>query len=338
MLGFSVPQPVLDALRYWWAYMPFVLAVASYQVWLAYQRKKFMLGMKWVLLEVVPPPEVLVSPKAAESIFAGLHGVYAGNLEWKKMFFQGTVPNWFSFEIVSNGGETHFYVRTPEGLRNVVEANVFAQYPSAEIRQVGDYIDMLPDAMPHPDYDMFATELIFTKENAYPIKSWREFEEAGGKDEHARIDPIAPLMEVMSALRPGEHIWVQYLMRPTGGDWVKEGQAVADKLAGKEPKEAPDPLMSVLGFFGGIIGELFGAFGMEGAKPEEKKEERKEFSLQKLTPSQKVILENVEYKLAKLAFKAGIRFAYIGKRDVYSMARVSSVTGMFKQLYFNNLN
>lgn len=337
-----MPEPLLSeqlleglnmASRYAWAYLPVVFGVACYQLWMLYLRRRFILGLTWVTLEVIPPPDVMKSPKLAESIFAGLHGVYKGNLPWRKMLLFGEVPSWFSFETVSHGGETHFLIRTLEGLRNVVESNIFAQYPDAEIRIVDDYIGLLPENVAaDPEYDMFCTELIFTKENAFPIKTWQEFEEAGGKDEHARIDPIAPLLETMSALRPGEYIWVQYLMRPTGGDWVKEGQAVVDKLVGKEPKVKNDPLTAVLGFFDGLVRQAL------GVEPEEKKEEKKEFSLQRLTPAQKVVLENVEYKLAKLAFKSGIRILYAGRKDVFMLSRVSGITGMYKQLYFNNMN
>jgi len=326
-------------LSYWWTYTPVILASVSYTLWMDYQRKKFINGLTWVMLEVIPPPDVPKSPKLAESIFAGLHGTYGGNLAWKKMFFQGTIPFWFSLETVSHGGEIHFLVRTTDGLRNVVEANIFAQYPDAEIRQVDDYIDLLPEDLPNnPDYDVFGTELIFTKDNAYPIKTWREFEEAGGKDEHARIDPIAPLMETMSDMRSGEYLWMQYLIRPTGGDWVKEGQAVVDKVAGKTPVKKTDPVLWFLGLFLEIIGTLLSAIGFESVQGEEKKEEKKEFSLQKLTPAQKGILENVEYKLARLAFKGGVRIMYVGRKDAFVPSRVNTVIGMFKQFYFNDLN
>lgn len=326
------------ALSYWWAYLPAVFVVASYQIWMYTQRKQFLMGMKWVLLEVIPPPDVPKSPKLAESIFAGMHGIYTGSLAWKKQFFKGEVPAWFSFELVSNGGEIHFLVRTPEDLRNVVESNIFAQYPDAEIRIVEDYIDLLPSELPDEQHDLFATELVFKKEDAYPIKTWREFEEAGGKDEHSRIDPLAPLLEVMSALRPGEYIWIQTMMRPTGDAWVKEGAKIVDELSGKEPKKSEDPFLAILGIFGEIVGGILTAVGVLGPEEEKEKKDDKEFSLQKLRPAEKLVLESVEYKLAKLAFKCGIRVMYAGHNDVFMPARVSTITGMYKQLYYNNMN
>ncbi len=88
--------------------MPILLFLAALESWLTYIRQKYLLSIKWVLLEVKPPPDVEKSPKIAENIFSGLHGVYAKPINWKKRFFEGKDQDWFSFEIVGNGGETNF--------------------------------------------------------------------------------------------------------------------------------------------------------------------------------------------------------------------------------------
>lgn len=318
------------AVDYWWLWLPFILALAAYVEWTSLQRATYLAGIKWMVLEVIPPPTVpWSSPKAAESVFSGLHASYGGGTGWKPQFFTGKVPDWFSFEIVSHGGETHFYVRCPEGQRNVIESLIFAQYPEAEIRVVPDYIDAIPEKPDLAQYDVSGTEFEFAKESAYPIKTFPEFEEAGGKDEYARIDPIAPLVEIMSALQPGENLWIQYVLRPTGGDWTKEHQKVVDKLKGKKEEVKPLP-------FSG----LFSAIDkLAGVVPPEKKEEKKdEFNLQKLTAAERKVLEQVEYKMAKLAFKVGIRILYVAPKDRFNGSRMASVSAMFKQLYYTNLN
>lgn len=332
-----MPLDILDILktglmftfRFWWVWVPLILGMAAYREWFGYQRTKYLAGMKWVLLELIPPPDIpFSSPKAADSLFAGLHGMYGINLAWKPQFFTGKVPDWFSFETVSNGGEIHFYIRCPEGQRNHVESLVFAQYPEAEIRVADDYIALIPEHLDLAQYDTVGMEMEFTKDPAYPIKTYQEFEEAGGKDEYARLDPIAPLVEIMSALRPSEHLWVQYVLRPTGGEWAKAGQKVIDKIIGKEEKKEEPPLAGV---FKAIDTTL-------GIAPEEKKEEKKQFSIQNITPAQKAVLERVEYKLAHLAFKVGIRILYVARKDVFNGSRTATVAGMFKQLYNNSMN
>ncbi len=321
---------LLLAVRFWWAWVPVMLAVIAYDEWAGFTRSKFIAGLQWTLLEVIPPPDVpFSSPKAAENIFAGLHASYGGGTGWKGMFFQGEVPTWFSFEIVSNGGETHFYIRCLGKQRNVVEAAIFAQYPEAEIRVVPDYVDDLPERLDPEQYEMMGAELAFTKDSpAYPIKTYVDFEEAGGKDEYARIDPLAPLMETMSALRPGERLWLQYIIRATGGDWAKEASKEIDKLKGKKEEKAKPPLDFLFAPVDWLLGK------------EEKKEEKKDegFNLQKLSPAEKKVLEMVQYKTAKLAFKTGIRLLYVAPKDSFDGSRISGVTAMFKQLYYTNLN
>ncbi|HTP57074.1 MAG TPA: hypothetical protein VMJ72_02260, partial [Candidatus Paceibacterota bacterium] len=302
--------------------------------WASMTRAAFIAGLKWVLIEVIPPPDVPVSsPKAAENIFAGLHASYAGfpGTGWKSQFFQGKIPVSFSFEIVSNGGETHFYIRCQEDQRAIVESTIFAQYPEAEIRMVPDYVDDLPADLDLSQYDLSGAELEFTKEQAYPIKTYIEFEEAGGKDEYARIDPLAPLMETMSALRPGERLWLQYVIRATGGDWSKDPKSVklVEKMKGKKEEKTKPPL----DFMFAPIDWL-----LAGEKKEEKKEEKNEFNLQKLTASERKVLESIEFKLAKLAFKSSIRLVYIAPKDAFDGSRISGVTSMFKQLYYTNMN
>ncbi len=309
--------------------MPILLFLAALESWLTYVRQKYLLSIKWILLEVKPPPDVEKSPKIAENIFSGLHGVYAKPINWKKRFFEGKVQDWFSFEIVGDGGETHFYIRTPENLRNLVEAQVFAQYSDAEIKIADDYVNSLPRYLPTEEYDLFGAELIFTKENAYPIKTYPFFEEESGKGEFKRTDPLSPLAEIMSALEPGEHLWLQLLIRPTGDAWAKEAQPVVDKLVGKEPKIERGALGSVVDFIDDLL--------PGGAAAGEKKEE-KEFSQMRLTPGQKFVLEQVENKIAKLAFKAGYRFLYIARKELFHRVHISAVIGTFKQLYSNNLN
>ena len=327
------------AFEYWWVWLPVILASVSYSSWMDYQKEKYIAGMKWILLEVIPPPEILYSsPKAAENLFAGLHSSYGGGVKWKEQAFGGKVPDWFTLEIVSNGGPTHFFIRCTEGSRNVVEALVFAQYPQAEIRIAEEYTKLLPDEFDAVQYDVSGTEFVFTQPPAYPIKSWQEFEEAGGKDEYARLDPLSPLFEIMSALQPSEFLWLQYVIRPTGGDWVKEGKNVVDKLIGREEKPAPDPLLVraitlPFKFIEAVLVEV----GLV-TPVEEKKKEEKQFNLQALTPVEKYTLEQMQTKLSKLAFKACIRVLYTARKDAFNSTRASSVNAMFKQLFYNNLN
>ncbi len=315
--------------KYWWVATPFLLFFASLDAWLLYVRKRYLLSLKWTLLEIKPPPDVQKSPKIAENIFSGLHAVYTSSVKTREQFWQGKVQPWFSFEIVGNGGEIGFFIRTPEGLRSLVEAQIFAQYPDAEIKIVDDYVSQVPEFLPDENYDMFGTELVFSKPDAYPIKTYPFFEEDSGKDEFKRTDPLSPLAEIMSTLESGEHIWIQLLIRATNDYWVKEAKVEIDKMLGKEAKKEPDFLDISVGLLDKVIS------GGSSAPEEKKKDEN---PLSKMTPGQKFVLEQVENKISKLGFKSGYRFIYLARKDCFHGSHISAVMGMFKQLYFNNLN
>lgn len=315
--------------RYWWTFTPFLLFFAALEAWYTYKKEQYLLSLKWVLLEIKPPPDVQKSPKIAENIFSGLHAAYISSKTWKERFFKGAVQPWFSFEIVGNGGDIGFFIRTPEDLRNLVEAQIFAQYPDAEIKIADDYVDTLPEYLPNDDYDMWGTELVFTKPNAFPIKTYPFFEEESGKDEFRRTDPLAPLAEIMSSLETGEHIWVQLTIRATSDAWAKEAKADVDKLIGKEPKVERDALGKAVDFIDKLL---------PGGVPAVEEKKKEEFSLMKLTGGQKFVLDQVEHKIAQLGFKSGYRFLYIARKDRFHGVHISAVTGFFKQFYLNNLN
>jgi hypothetical protein len=308
---------------YWWVVLPFIMYLATMGLWDAYVKTRYSMGLKWVLLELKPPPDVLRSPKIAENIFSALHAIQK-NLSWKDKFFGGKSPEYFSFEIVGNSGEMKFLVRTLESHRPLVEAQFFAQYPDAEIYPVEDYVKELPKMIPDDQYDLFGTEIILAREDAYPIKTYPEFEEQQGKDEYRRTDPLAPIAEVMTSTVPGEHVWLHLIIRPTDDKWVKDAKAETDKLQGLDPKPAEK--------------DWFTKFMFMILRYEEVKPEKKETNITRMTPGQKEVLEKVEEKIAKLGFEGGYRFVYIAKKDVFNRARITSILGALKQLSANNLN
>ncbi len=314
--------------------MPIMLFIGVVEGRQFYVNQKYLTSLKWVLLEIIAPPEVEKSPKVAEYIFAALHGIYLP-VNWKARFFQGKVVDWFSFEIVSTNGAPHFYIRTPEAFKNLVETQIFAQYPQAEIKVVErDYVQDLPLYLPNDKYNLFGAELIFDKPNSYPIRTYEEFEELGTNKEaeYKRTDPLASIFEILSTLQGGEHIWIQMIARPTGGDWREKAQADIDKILGKETPPKQSALQKAV-------------FAIDAALPgstavpaEEKKEVKsKELTVGQLTPGKRDLLTAIEKKLNKIGYEATIRFMYIAPPDNFSRAHVSGIFGLFRQFAGTNV-
>ncbi len=326
----------------WWVYLPIFLFFIAYFAIQNYTHLKYKLGLEWILLEMKVPKEVRKSPKAMEQVFAGLHGVYSIPVKWHQKFFGGKFPAWYSFEIVGKGGETHFYIRTTRPLKDVVEAQIYAQYPEAEIFEVPDYINDLPLYLPDDQYDLWGTDLMLSKSDAYPIRTYPDFEErvSMAKEEVgvvARIDPLASLVELCSTLHAGEQIWVQILGAPTGDSWVKKGQAELDKLMGKTPVAQKGNFLSDMVF--AVDKAISGAIpGPTVDKKDEKRPERPEKPDLTPSPGKRDIMIAMEKSWDKLGYEAAIRFLYIGRKDNFHQAHAAGLTGAFRQFSSMNLN
>ncbi len=323
-------------LSLWWIYVPLILFFLAKGLWIKSARQKFVQGINWTLLEVKPPAEIKKTPRAMEQFFAGLHGAQR-TPNWKERNIKGELQEWFSLELVSQGGQIHFLIRTPEMYRDLVEAQVYAQYPEAEISQVDDYIHSVPSDIPNSDYDLWGTELVLTKEDAYPIRSYTAFE----RDillEEQRIDPLASLLEVMSKIKDGEQIWIQTLIRPVLSDWKKDCEKLRDSILDRAIKRAPGEFRKeATAWRDEGRNQLY--FLLAGPGPAEgAAEERKVNPLDWMTQSERDILKALEENIAKIAFETVIRFIYLARTDVFAKPNVSAVIGCYKQFNTENLN
>lgn len=326
-------------LDYWWVITPVALFFIFRELWLDYVRIKYVNSIKWVLLDIRIPKEVQKSPKAMEQIFAGLHGTES-KLNFIKKWFRGEVSDRFSLEIIGKGGQVHFLVRTPEKYRNLVEAQIYAQYPDAEIIEVEDYTASLPSKIPSVDYDIWGTELILTKEDAYPIRTYPYFFEEAKEEE--RIDPLASFSEILSSLSPDENIWIQVLISPVNDKWKDDGEKLVEKLIGKkvEPTARGIVLEEARSWYEVTRETLYEFFfGPSETKGVSKKAEKSlENLMLYLTPGQREVVFAIEKNIAKLGFNTLIRFIYWAKSDIFSSTNKAAVIGAFKQFNTQNLN
>jgi len=116
------------------------------------------------------------------------------------------------------------------------EAQIYAQYPSSEVRVVEDYTKSLPAVLPDKDWNLWGTEFVLTKPDAYPIRTYEDFvlEDISSKEEERKIDPLSSLFEFFGQLRPGERLWIQMLVRAADDKWKKEGEVLVAKMTGKK--------------------------------------------------------------------------------------------------------
>lgn len=332
---FSATAAVFDV---WFIVFPPLLFALFKVLWLNHAQETYASKIKWVLLEIIPPRDVEKSPHPMELIFNGFSGVTKTS-NTAEMFIIGEFPDAFSFEIASQDGQVHFYVRTNELYRNLVEGHFYAQYPDIELVEVPDYIYNVPHTIPNKDWDLFGADFELEKADLYPIRTYKFFEESvTGK----MLDPLAGLIEVMAKSRPGEHFWLQYIVTPEKESWYKTGKKTIDEFLGKAEEKH-------LGFFGTIFAHLKdilsnlgrALFGSElafssGENGEKKDEAPVEF---RLTPGEKDILKGLETNLGKYMYKVRMRYVYIARKELFSkLFGVSAFIGAMKQFNDHNAN
>jgi len=334
-------EEVLNVLKdillgYWWVIAPIILFFVLRGIWLGHIRGEYIKSLKWVVLEIKIPREVVKTPKAMEQFFTGLHAS-GRELKFKDKYFKGAIPNWLSVEIVGRGGDIHFFIRSQEKFRDLIESQLYAQYPQAEIYETDDYISSLPADIPNKEYDVIGSEIILDKPDAYPIRTYPVFFEE--KEAEERSDPVAGLFEFLNALKAGENVWIQILISPTNDDWKKAAEKLVAKITGKKLEDAKKGsyLAQETGnwlkeFIDGFIGFLTGFFT---SGVEEKKDEEKTIVL---TPGDKEVVLAIEKNIAKLGFKTMMRFIYWAPIDVFNKDKLSAVGGFFKQFNTQNLN
>lgn len=306
---------------WWWLPLPFILWGPLKYHYAYFIQEKWDDKIKRILLEIKIPKEIAKPIRAMEQVFAGFHSIYdpAGN--FRERWIEGQDILALSLEIVSIEGKIHFYIRTPEHFRNVIQSSIFSQYPDAEISLVDDYTKNVPQDIPNKDWDIWARDIVNLRSDAYPIRTYKEFETEVEKSEEKKIDPMSIFLEGMSTLKQGEQIWFQIRIKPVHeGDntWQKEGKKLVDKLA-RRPEKAKSKSM------------LQEAIELIISGPPKKKEDQKEVfpPEMKLTPGEKEIITAVERKLEKLSFESNIRFSYLAKKDVFLKPKATGVIFSF---------
>ena len=316
----------------WAILLPLVWAGALIAYLLARRGHYLWKNVKWCFLAIDVPKANEQTPKAVENIFNQLSGSHK-TPDYEERNWHGHMPYWFSFEIVSIEGYIQFIIGTPRKRRDLIESIIYAQYPDAEITEVEDYTKSFPTQYPDKEWEVFGAEYVNAQDPLYPIKTYEDFEHAGA-EEGTFKDPMAAFLEVFTRMGRGEHLWVQFLVKPLETSFLKAGGLkLVKKLIGAKVEVKAHPLHALAVIPGKIIDAVIDAFfTKEGLKPEKNKNDAPHSLMLFLSPGEKEKVEAVEHKIDKLPFGIKIRFIYIARHEVFNRARVSyGLTGAFKQ-------
>lgn len=294
----------------WWLWLFFILFPIVRELWVHWRQEMFKTSIKWVLLELHMPRLIEKSPQAMEQVLQALHSLRNAAGDIRETYWDGEVTVWFSLEMVSFGGEIRFYIRGQKKQRNLIEAAFFSYYPDLEIDEVEDYAKSFPQTIPEMyarGLEMWGTEMLLGREEAYPIKTYPTFEsEADDK----KFDPISVFLEVLSKIKGQEVVGIQMNIAPADAKWKKKWDKFLDELQAPATAEIETD-------------DDTGSRQVTVAR----------------SPGQVDTLEAVENNLTKPAFDTLIRFIYMSPKETYydSFAR-RGLVGAFNQYSALNLN
>ncbi|RJR26885.1 ATP-binding protein [candidate division WWE3 bacterium] len=176
--------------------------------------KKFAYNLTF--LQIKLPADNEIEIKAAEHMYSNLMG-------FKRDMWRTLMSGQYriSFEIVSKESGIGFYVVVPDEIAGLVEKQINAAYPTAEIDLVN----------PHEIWDRGevteVAELKLKGPSYYPIKVYEDL----------KNDPLSSITNSMSKLGEGDVVAIQYIIQPAPDSWRHMGQSFMSKVK----QRASDP-------------------------------------------------------------------------------------------------
>lgn len=303
-------------LKTWWLIAPLIGLLA----WQNFRKATWASKQEAIILSIKVPRSNEKDPTAAEMMFATLHGI----LRPKQILVkEGSYQEHIGFEIVATMDAIQFYVWVPSHLKDFVEGQVYAQYPSAELKVVDDYsldTDINDDGV---DDCVAGTEISLVRSDILPIKTFQNF----------KVDPLAGITGVLSKLeKSDEQIWIQVLARPVPDAWKNRGlNYIHSKKSGGVNMDSQNIFKFIISGFFKLIGELLQAISSPAGEVEKK-------SGKELSPDETARISAIEEKITKLGYQVKIRTLYLSKSKILATQRLQAIVGTFKQYNTTNLN
>ena len=234
-------------------FLPFILFFLLHEKWMDFVHQKFIADNGRTTLRIKLPQEVLKSPEAMEYVFSIIHNPSNADNLWQT-YIDGRHPLIFSFELVSIGGDVRFYINVPtKKTKNIVEAQLYAQYPGIEISE--EMIDYASEIVWDPKrWEMMAFHLGKKEDQVFPIKTYIDFGLDKQPKEELKFEPMAAMLEQLSTAKPHERFWIQILCKPhvkqnfksgslhTKPSWEVDVFAKISEMLGRDPKKKTGPL------------------------------------------------------------------------------------------------
>jgi hypothetical protein len=323
-----------------WGWL-FILFFALWIAWETYKYLKhvdYFSAIRWTFLQVTVPEESAQTPKAMENAFDVWGGIHK-NPDLIEELFEGYMLAWYSCEIVCTKNRARYILVVPTDHAKFFEGVIYGQYPTAAVQEVEDYTQEFSYQNLEKDYDLYGTEMILAKDDIYPIRTYREYEDALAEDDKF-VDPHQALIEAFTNVEDGEHFWVQILIKPIAGEenakWAEKGQERIQELAGTAPKKPPSVTGGLADIAKSLPGDLITSVTRGPMEVDSKDKKSYEFRL--LDPAQEAEMKGILLKITRSSFRVKIRVLHIAPIGKLHKPNIGKAIGAFKQFWSFQFN
>ena len=264
--------------------------------------------------------DIATGPLAAEHMFASLHGLLKEN---------PSLQEHISFELFANGvGGIVFYCSVPLSIKEFVQSQIYAQYPSCQIIEVPDYFEKVVK-----NDKGVAVDMSLANPQYFPIKTFRDFE----------VDPLSAITSVLTQVSASDTLMLQLIIKPVPDIWQNEGHAyVKAKVEGKDTaiydfrSILKNLVFEVLEILSNIPRYILTPPSQVGVSPRDKVYDTK--SSTQITAGEELQMKAIEFKLSKIGFFFFLRLLSFSETVEKADMNMRSLVASFKQFSIADLN
>ncbi len=302
-------------------WLPIILLSILWNAWVYYVKKRFLVNQEYVLLEIKLPREIKKTPLAMELFLSALNQTI-GETTFIHKYVKGSERPVFSLEMISLEGDVKFFVWTRKFWKNLVEAQIYAQYPDIEVSEAIDYTKFVKYSP--ENLSLWGCEYKLKKEDFYPIKTYLDYRlETEGIKEEEKTDPLSPILEFLGAVEAGQQVWFQILVKAHKKERIKKlkFKEMIKKLELHKKEDWRDQGQAE-------VAELVKRVLIDEKDP------TKGYRI--MTKGELNVVSALERSISKLSFDCNIRAIYLAESNRFDAINIMGLLGAFKQ--FNSLD
>lgn len=310
-LPFDAISFVFNSLPVW---LPILLVITFYRYWMSYIRMKRFLEDPRVLLEVKLPTEITQSPFAMEMVLNSLYHTRSKTVF--DIYLKGIIDPWFSLEVVSFEGKVRFFIWGERIQKELIEAQLYAHYPTVEVNEVEDYAyQFIYDD--EKTMRLWGLEFKLQKPDPYPIRTYVDIGLDKEQKEEFKVDPISTTLEIMGAIGKGEYIWLQFVIQAHLEKSRRKPWSLFKKVDWKYDAEKE------------VAKILKKTVTEPGGQP----------NFIRLSPGDQDAIKAIQRSINKKPFEVGVRLFYLAEKEQYKgPIRNNTLPTMFRQFETHALN